>query len=134
MTRGERNNNPGNIDRTTQKWAGMSEPQTDIRFVCFNTSEDGIRALAKVLLTYYRKHNLRSVRNIIDRWAPPKENDTESYATHVATILGVEPDAVINVEDPATLEVLVRAIIRHENGRCIYDDTTILAAIHRALA
>jgi hypothetical protein len=135
MTRGERNNNPGNIDRTTIKWQGMSPDQSgDDRFVVFNTAHDGIRALAKVLLSYYRKYQLNTVRKIIDRWAPPTENDTTSYINHVAQLLGVGPDDPINAEDSDVLEVLVTAIIKHENGQCIYDDPTIIAAVDSALA
>ena len=134
-TRGERNRNPGNLDRTTIKWQGMSPDQSgDSRFVVFNTPEDGIRALAKVLLSYYRKHGLNTVRGIIDRWAPPVENDTGAYVAHVAKQLSVAPDAVIDPPKPEVLEVLTIAIITHENGRCIYDDATIVRAVDNALA
>ena len=134
-TRGEFNNNPGNIDRTAIVWNGMTADQSgDPRFVVFNTPEDGIRALAKVLLSYYRKHGLNTVRQIVNRWAPPNENDSGAYVNHVAGTLGVGPDAVIDVTDPDVLERLVKAIIAHENGRVIYDDAVIVAAIDRALA
>lgn len=135
MTRGERNNNPGNIDRNQIKWQGMCADQSgDPRFVVFNTAEDGIRALAKVLLSYYLKHGLNTVRGIIDRWAPPVENDTGSYVNHVAKLLTVAPDTVIDPSRPEVLEVLVTAIIKHENGACNYDDSIIVKAVDAALA
>ena len=135
MTRGERLNNPGNIDRNAIKWQGMCADQSsDPRFVVFNTPEDGIRALAKVLLSYYRKHGLNTVRGIINRWAPSTENDTSAYIYHVAELLTVSPDAQINPERPEVLEVLVTAIIRHENGRNVYDDDVIVKAVDSALA
>ncbi len=134
-TRGERNCNPGNIDRNNIVWQGMASDQSkDGRFVVFSDAEFGIRALAKVLLSYYRKHGLNTVRSIIDRWAPPGENNTGAYVNHVASILGVGIDAPIDVTDPATLETLTRAIIEHENGRCVYSDTVIAKAVVAALA
>jgi len=135
LTRGERNANPGNLDRTAERWADMAEDQSsDRRFVVFKTPEDGIRALAKVVLTYHRKHGLDTIQGIIGRWAPPNENETIAYIKHVAEQLGVSPNEVIEVTDPEVLEVIVRAIIRHENGRVIYSDATIVSAIDRALA
>lgn len=134
LTRGERNRNPGNLDRNNIMWEGMSAEQSDQRFVTFSDVTYGIRALARTLLSYYRKHGLHTVRGIIDRWAPPTENDTGAYVNHVADELGVTPDETINVENPLVLEKLTIAIIKHENGRCIYDDPTIVAAIDKALA
>ena len=134
-TRGEKNFNPGNIDRNNTLWQGMAADQSgDSRFVVFTEPFYGIRALAKVLLSYYRKYGLNTVHKIIDRWAPPSENNTGAYVNHVAQVLGVGIDAKINVEDAQTLEVLVRAIIEHENGHCIYDDATIIKAVDAALA
>lgn len=133
-TRGERNRNPGNIDRNATKWQGMAAEQTDSRFVCFTDPVYGIRALAKVLLTYQNKHKLNTVREIINRWAPPVENDSDAYVRHVAAEVGVSPDSPISLGDPFVLELLVRAIIKHENGRCIYSDAEIVSGIDKALA
>lgn len=133
-TRGERNFNPGNVERNNIMWQGMAQDQSgDSRFVVFNDAHYGIRALAKVLLSYYRKYGLNTVHKIIDRWAPPSENNTGAYINHVAQVLGVGIDAKINLEDDQTLEVLVRAIIEHENGRCVYEDSTIIKAVDSAL-
>ena len=133
-TRGERNNNPGNIDRNAILWQGAAQDQSgDSRFVVFSDAHFGIRALAKVLLSYYRKHGLNTVHKIIDRWAPPSENNTGAYVNHVANVLGVGIDAPIDVTDQNALEVLVRAFIEHENGRCVYDDSAIIKAVDSAL-
>lgn len=135
MTRGEANFNPGNIDRNATHWQGMCSDQSgDSRFVVFSNAEDGIRALCKVLLSYYRQHGLNTVRSIINRWAPSVENNSAAYINAVARSLTVSPDAIIDVGKPETLEMLARAIITHENGRCIYDDATIVKAVDRALA
>ena len=133
QTRGERNRNPGNIERNATQWQGMSDEQQDTRFITFDTPEYGIRALAKILLTYYRKYGYSTVQEIIDHWAPPEENDTSAYVAHVAEVLGIAPDKDFNVENVVNLELLVKAIIAHENGRCVYDDKTIQDGIDMAL-
>jgi hypothetical protein len=134
MTRGERNNNPGNIDRNATKWQGMAPLQTDPRFVVFTDAVFGIRALACVLLSYYRKHDLKTVRSIINRWAPPVENNSDAYVDAVCRQCSVEPDDILNPETDSCLEMLVRAIIKHENGEVIYDDATIMRGVEMALA
>lgn len=135
MTRGERNNNPGNIDRDATHWQGMSADQSsDDRFVVFDDAVFGIRAIGKELISYYEKHGCGTVREIIERWAPPVENDTEAYVQAVAKSLSVEPDDQINPESPECMEMLVRGIIQHENGRVIYTDDQIEKGVAAALA
>lgn len=132
-TRGERNNNPGNIDRTATKWQGQSADQPDSRFVKFDAPEWGIRAIARTLFTYRDKHGLKTIRKIINRWAPPVENDTGAYVSAVANQVGVDPDVEIDLDNPVLLVRLVRAIIRHENGRCVYADPIVEEGVRRAL-
>jgi hypothetical protein len=105
----------------------------DPRFVVFTTPEYGIRALATVVLNYYRKYRLNTVRGIINRWAPTVENDTGAYVDAVSKQCTVSPDDPINPENPDCLEQLVRGIIRHENGVIRYDDATIVKGIEMAL-
>lgn len=140
-TRGERNNNPGNIDYQqppASPWRGQvgieSAAGGEARFIRFDEAKNGLRAVARTLTTYQRNHGCRSVRDLIKRWAPPKENDTDAYVSAVASRVGVDPDASIDVTNASTLRQLTRAIVVHENGRCIYDDDTIAAAVDSALS
>jgi len=128
--RGIRNNNPGNI-RHGDSWQGMAEQQNDSAFVQFISPVWGVRALAKVLYTYRFKHGLVTVRQIISRWAPPNENNTEAYVNSVADALGVEPDHTLFFERPQVL-ALVRAIIKHENGKQPYDTVLLSEGITKA--
>lgn len=123
--RGIRNYNPGNIDRVAGvRWQGQAPDQSgDPRFVVFGHPRWGIRAIARVLITYQDKRRaadgsrIDSVREIIERWAPASENDTGAYARAVARSLGIGPDdESIDVYDFETMRALVLAIIRHENG------------------
>ncbi|MCS4508882.1 structural protein P5 [Xylophilus ampelinus] len=134
IPRGIRNHNPGNIDRTAERWQGMAADQSsDPRFVVFIGPVWGLRALVKVLLSYQRKYNLRTPAAIIGRWAPPVENDTGAYARQVAKALGVLPGDQIDLQDPATLACIVPAIVAHENGQQPYPETLIRQAVALAL-
>ena len=115
--RGIRNHNPGNIRHVKgTRWQGMSANQNDADFVQFIYPRWGVRAIARTLVTYQDKHSLRTIRKIIGRWAPPNENNTESYVRQVAIRVGVSPDGRIDVYDYKIMRALVEAIIRHENG------------------
>ena len=132
--RGIRNANPGNIDRTTERWQGMATDQSgDKRFVVFAEPVWGLRALAKVLLSYQRKYGLRTPAAIIARWAPPVENDTGAYARQVAKALGVGVDDHVDLTKAATLERILPAIVQHENGQQPYPSALIAEAVRLAL-
>lgn len=130
-SRGIRNNNPGNI-RHGDAWQGLAEKQTDSSFCMFRLPEYGIRALAKVLLNYERKYGLNTVRKIISRYAPVEENDTAAYVVSVAGQLGVGADEAIEVADKTTLLVLIKAIIRHENGEQPYSNEILIKGLEMA--
>ena len=115
-TRGMRNNNPGNI-RKGLNWLGLADKQTDPAFCQFKSMEYGVRAIGKLLMTYQSKHGLRTIRGMINRWAPPQDhNDTTAYVNYVCRQLMVKPDDVINIKDEGTMEIVVSAIIHVENG------------------
>lgn len=113
--------NPGNIDRTTPRagWQGAKPDAelTDPRFEEFTTPIFGFRALSKVLIRYSTAYKLNTVRQIVNRWAPPLENNTDAYIKHAAELVGVDPDQPLKMTDPAVLQALCRAISRHEAGK-----------------
>lgn len=130
IPRGVRNNNPGNLRLNAgTKWQGTDCPQTDSAFVCFEAPKWGIRALCTVLRTYHKKHRLDTVEGLIRRWAPPVENDTDSYAEFVAGRLGVSVDETIDVLQWDTMRKLVESIITAENGYQPYKAETIDAGL-----
>lgn len=137
QSRGIRNNNPGNIDyNKNNNWRGqigIEEGVAKPRFARFDTPENGIRALAKLLLNYQRLHKLNTVRGIINRWAPPVENVTSAYVAACARALGVAADEVINLSDSRLLKLLTVAIIKHENGSQPYSDFVIDTSVNEAL-
>ncbi len=123
--RGIRNHNPGNLRRTSDDWLGLAPEQPDRDFFTFMNPSYGIRAMVRVLLKYQSKHKLKSVRQIINKWAPPVENDTDAYVGAVARSIGVKPDQSLYLLDYRVMRPLVEAIIRHENGVQPYPDDVI---------
>jgi hypothetical protein len=93
MSRGLRNNNPLNIRHSANKWQGARIAQTDKAFVQFTSMAYGYRAVWKILdtycLTFKRERKAYNVRNIIGRWAPPTENDTDAYVRAVVKLSGL---------------------------------------------
>lgn len=112
--RGIRLNNPGNIRHSDDEWQGKALIQNDREFVQFDSMEYGIRALVLNLISYYRKHRCTTVREIITRWAPPLENNTEAYIAAVCDGW-VRPDEELP-DIGNTYLFLAQRIARHENG------------------
>ena len=131
--RGIRNNNPGNI-RWGDDWQGLvpKTQQTDKSFCQFVSPEHGIRAMMIILRNYQLKHALNTVSGIINRWAPPNENNTQAYINSVADALNVTPDQRIDVTDSRVMMKLLQAIIRHENGMQPYEFDVFVRAIDLA--
>ena len=128
MTRGERNSNPGNIRRVAGVvWDGEAADQSsDDAFVVFTDPIYGIRAIVRILQSYARE-GLNTVQQIIDRWAPPNENNSVAYVNAVCTECSVEPTDMIDVQ--SIMPLLIKGIIQHENGEMIYSDVQIDTAI-----
>lgn len=124
-TRGIRNNNPGNIRKSKDKWQGLAEHQPDSEFFTFKDPTYGIRAIARILIKYQDSYDLHSIEKIINRWAPPVENNTKAYVMAVANKLGVSSTEPVDVHQFDTLYALVEAIIKHECGSQPYTKAQI---------
>lgn len=138
ITRGVRNNNPGNIDRG-EPWVGLAkvadmtkEQKAEKRFCVFTDAKYGIRAIAKLLQTYEHKYKADTVRKIINRWAPPVENETTAYVETVAKACHVDPDTRLDVDHRLTAYNLVNAIISHECAGYRYPDEVVNEALDLA--
>ncbi|MGT5257370.1 lytic transglycosylase [Escherichia coli] len=121
--RGERNNNPGNLNFAGQAGAELERPGG--RFARFETAFDGLRALSRQLMLYAGR-GINSVEKIISTWAPASDNNnTAAYIQAVSQRLGVDPRVALNMNDPQTMSALMSSIIHHENGRNIYSKELI---------
>jgi hypothetical protein len=113
MTRGQRNNNCGNIRLSSQTFQGEIK-STDKAFKQFKSLAWGYRALIKILQTYESKYGCNTIRKIISRWAPANENDTRAYIRHVSVDSGFTPDAVIDLRKKDVAIKIARAISKQE--------------------
>ncbi len=122
VPRNIRNNNPGNIKHSADKWRGASKTQTDDVFVQYDSPHFGIRASARNFRTSFKKYGNDTVRKLITRWAPEKDedgniiNNTEEYISFVAKQMGVGAEEPITVTDPDTLQNLVNGVFRFEGS------------------
>jgi len=121
--RGIRNNNPGNIRKSSTRWAGSVADvlQTDPAFVIFSAPEYGIRAMSKILKSYATR-GLVTVEQIISTWAPANENNTAAYVAAVCRDLSLSPSTRLTTTD---FPRLIAAIIKHENGTQPYPPEVI---------
>ncbi len=130
--RGVRNNNPGNLEASSSNpWIGQTG--SDGRFAKFETPEHGIRALGRNLISYQRQ-GIDTVGEIINRWAPPSDNnDTAAYIKAVCAQLGVTANQPLDASNPDTLQALCAAIIKHENGSQPYSQDQLSTGVSAAL-
>lgn len=114
--RGLRNNNPGNIRITKDKWQGLRPVQEDKEFFQFTGMKWGYRALIRTLQNYRRRHGCQTIADFINRWAPPSENNTGGYISRVCKEMQVPNSFVPDVDDKATMCSFAAAISQVENG------------------
>lgn len=116
MTRGLRNNNPGNMRPVSRNQAN------DGAFSIFSTPEEGWGALGKQLKGYANA-GLENVASIISKYAPSSENTTGAYiqsvTANMSKRLGSDVGALtrLDLSDPRVLKALMQSITEHENFR-----------------
>jgi hypothetical protein len=114
---GIRLNNPGNIIHSDNRWNGETRLQKDKKFVRFITPQAGIRAMMKILLTYQNEYHFATIGQIITRYAPPEENNTQSYIDDVVIRIGIPDNKFIDLSNVETLMILSESMVIHEQGR-----------------
>lgn len=138
QNRNYRNHNLGNLVFANQEGATLETPNAkgEQRFARFNTPEEGIRALANQVSSYYNGtsraagyQKLQTVSSIISKWAPANENNTNQYIDNVSKYLGVSPTDKIDVSNPEVMTHLVRAIATKEGGNPAVRDEFIKTAL-----
>lgn len=136
VTRGERNNNPGNLNFARQ--AGARRENGSGRFAAFSSEIDGLKALYNQLKLHFTGrsikskqagHALQTISQIITAWAPENENDTAAYIQRVSKKLGIGANQKLNFNDSKTVTELMKAIVSVENGRNRYSDDLYYKAI-----
>ncbi|BEO70498.1 hypothetical protein SMQE32_13170 [Serratia marcescens] len=137
--RGIRNNNPGNLNYVGQSGATLEDHATP-RFARFNSAFEGFAALGKQIKAYYNGtskaagyQKLQSVEDIISRFAPASENNTQAYINKLSKMLGVGRGDSLNIQDPQVLATLMNGITQIENGKNPYAPDMVLKAAQSAV-
>ncbi|WP_147200787.1 hypothetical protein [Pantoea sp. CCBC3-3-1] len=129
-----RNNNFGNLQYVGQKGARLENANAkgERRFARFDTPEEGFRALGDQLMSYYNGtskavgyQKLQSVGQIIPKFAPESENNTKAYMATLSKQLGVGVNDKLNLQDPAVMTKVMRAISTVEGGNPTVTDAFI---------
>lgn len=115
-SRGYRNNNPGNIRINGDKFQGEVIPSQDKEFKQFESMAYGYRAIFKILRNYQVNYKLNTIRGMISRWAPEKENDTANYISVVSERSGIPADDPIRPDNREAMIRIVAGMSRVENG------------------
>lgn len=116
LPRGLRNCNPGNIRKNSVRYQGELQPSNDKAFKSFTSMAYGYRAMFVVLHTYQRKHGLRTISQMISRYAPSNENHTQAYIVAVSEASGVPATSGITTTNGDVMVPIVAAMSRVENG------------------
>ena len=126
MSRGLRNCNPGNIRQSKTHYKGERHPSRDSEFKEFESMAYGYRAMFVLLDTYSRRYGLCTIRQMLNRYAPPVENFTEGYIRFVSEKTGIAPDEIINTRAARDMVPVVAAMSQIENGK-----PAVMADVHR---
>ena len=116
MSRGLRNNNPGNIRRSSARYKGEVHPSRDEEFKEFQSMAYGYRAMFVLLDTYRTRYGLNTIRTILMRYAPPTESHTTSYIEFVVRHTGIGADTPLNTRHMRDMIPIVAAMSEVENG------------------
>lgn len=112
-----RNKNPLNVKGKGWKGQEGNDEQGHAIFVSY---EYGVRAAAHVLHSYATKHNISTVKAIVERFA---EGSTGAYVAFLCRALHVKPRQEIDVV--RRLPDLLRAMSRFESGKDFPDELFI---------
>lgn len=115
VPRGIRNNNPGNIEFGTYA-RRQGATKGDGRFAIFDTPEEGFQA-AENLVKSYGSRGINTIEKIVNRWAPPSENNTQAYINQVVKRTGLPKDIPLDLNNPDIVRKIVNAKIWVENGQ-----------------
>lgn len=115
-SRGLRNCNPGNIRHSKVRYRGEKSVSTDSAFKQFESLEAGYRAMFVLLHTYKVRGYGATIAEMIARYAPPSENNTEAYISRVVSSSKVGRDEVLDTLNPEQMVPIVCAMSAVENG------------------
>lgn len=120
LSRGLRNNNPGNLRDFGIAWLGLTG--RDAEGYCeFRTLVFGVRAMGVDFIHDIVQGHLNTIALLINSYAPSSENPTLKYRHFVSQVTGLDEDAELDPTNREQMLALARAITRFENGSAIVE-------------
>lgn len=102
----DRFNNPANLRAAS----GYGTANTKSgKFAVFPTLDEGVLAAAKQP-QLYGSRGIDNIHDIVGKWAPPNENNTQAYIQHVVKATGRSESESLNLGDPKLLAKLISAM------------------------
>lgn len=125
---GLRQRNPGNI----RPGAGfIGESGDGGGYATFGSDDEGLRAIQRLLMTYGDKYDIKTLRQLANRYAPPSDNNpTANYIDFLSDKTGIGPDDEINLAESGSS--IIPAIVGFEQGQQPYSQAQIDRAIRAA--
>jgi hypothetical protein len=107
-----KNNNPGNI-RWNPKIKGVVG-KSEKGFAIFSSKYAGLAAMENLLKGYIKK-GFNTIEKILNRYAPPSDNNnTENYIQFVSHRSGIIRNTILKADQVATL---IPAMVKMETGK-----------------
>lgn len=120
-SRGDRNNNPGNLEFRDQ--TGAVREGGSGRFAKFADQESGVAAALHQYLLYQDRDKLTTIQQMVEKATPPKSKGGDNpdavvqrYMEAVAKELGVKVTDAINLHDKDTAVKYIQAVARQEGN------------------
>jgi hypothetical protein len=116
-------NNPGNL-----RFAGQAGAVADPSgFARFNTPDEGMAAMQRQLELDLQRRGM-TLGGMLNKYAPPSENNTQNYLQFVAQQTGLDPNQTV---PPEAIPQVMQAMIRMEGGKRaaeVYQPTQVAQA------
>ncbi len=112
-----RRSNPLNLRSVKgNNWRGIIAD--DNGYCVFDNPLNGFRAAGIVLFRYWRDHGLKTIPEIVARFAPGADGNNEgTYVTNLCNWLDSTPEEELDLSSPRNLAALMAAMCRQEQGR-----------------
>jgi len=109
-SRGERNNNPGNLEDSPFTRSQPGYQGSDGRFAKYATPEQGKAAQEKLLANNYIGKGYNTVQKVIGRYAPRSDNAAsfDNYVAYVARRLNINPSDTLTSAQAGRLAEAMR--------------------------
>ena len=123
-------NNPGNVKRlSSDTWEGQIGVDKQ-GHVIFSHKNYGIRAMALTLINFQRKHKLKTLETMIDRYC---ESNKQEYVTFLSKKLGINPKEEFDVKKVLPEMVMAMTTFETGNKNLVSEEDVILLSLYNNL-